>query len=209
MRKPETGSVSFDIAAREAHVVGSGPRIQPLAEDEIDQSCWEIVNRIRQTIGLGPATSLPPFTRIMARHPALLASQMQMGTTIFGGQIPARERELAVLRIAWLCRAPYEWGEHVDIGERYGVTPEEIERTTQGSSAPGWSEHDAAILLAVEELLADYALSDTTFATLSRTWSEAQMIEFLMMAGQYVATAFVVNSLRAPLDEGNTGLSRR
>ena len=60
-----------------------------------------------------------------------------------------RERELAVLRVAWLCRAPYEWGEHVELAKLCGVSAEEIERVTQGSSAAGWSDHECALLLAV------------------------------------------------------------
>jgi 4-carboxymuconolactone decarboxylase len=209
MTEPQTGAISFDIAERERHVVGSGPRIASIPESEVDQSCWDIVNAIRSAIGLGPADSLPDFTRLMSKHPPLFQRQMEMGTTIFQGQIPPRERELAVLRIAWLCRAPYEWGEHIDISQRYGVTPEEIERATQGSSAPGWSKHEAALLRGVEELIADQALSDATYATLAETWSESQLIEYLMMVGQYFCTAILQNSLRATLDEGNTGLSRR
>jgi len=152
---------------------------------------------------------MPEYVRTVVKHPAIFRCQMDMGTTIFSGKIPPRERELAVLRIAWLCRAPYEWGEHVDLGKRFGLTAEEVERTVQGSSAPGWSAHDQAILRGVEELLADHALSDATWDQLTKVWSEAQMIEFTMMTGQYVATAFVQNSLRARLAPNNPGLSHR
>jgi hypothetical protein len=66
-----------------------------------------------------------------------------------------RDRELAVLRIGWLCRAPYDWGEHVDIGWRCGVTRAEIPQIIAGSAATGWSLHDRAILRGVEELLSN------------------------------------------------------
>lgn len=206
---PNTGSTSFDVAAREAHVVGTGPRIAAIPTEQVGAETWEVVNTIRGAIGLGKATELPEYTRMMAKHPAIMRRQMEMGTTIFQGQIPARERELAVLRVAWLSRAPYEWGEHVDIGKRYGLTAEQVERTTRGSSAAGWTRHEAAILKGVEELIADQALTDATYATLASTWSEQQMIEYLMMVGQYVATAFVQNSLRATLAKDNPGLSHR
>ena len=91
---------------------------------------------------------------------------MEIGTVLFKGLIPARERELAVLRIGWLAGAPYEWGEHVKISQRYGVSREEIARTKLGSSAAGWTDHEAAILRGVEELLEDFALSDATWETL-------------------------------------------
>ena len=77
------------------------------------------------------------------------------------------------------------------------------------SLAAGWSVHDAAILRGVEELIANKALSDETWNTLAQSWDEAQLFEFPMMVGQYVAIAFVQNSLRIRLAEDNPGLSHR
>lgn len=209
MGTPETGSISFDIAAREAHVVGKGPRIEAVPNDRIDAESWALVNTVRGSIGAPPTDIMPEYMRMMVKHPAIFRCHMEMGTAIFKGQLPARERELAVLRIGWLSRAPYEWGEHVDIGKRSGLTREEVERVTQGSSAPGWSEHERAILRGVEELLADQALTDATWNVLAKSWNEAQMIEFPMMVGQYVATAYVQNSTRTRLAGDNPGLSHR
>lgn len=209
MAAPETGSISVDIEARQAHVVGAGPRIPPLRRDEVDEEAKEIVNRVRASAQGGKVDELPEYMRIVLKHPAIFRCHMEMGTAIFRGQIPPRERELAVLRIGWLCQAPYEWGEHVDIGKLRGLSAEEVERVTAGSSASGWNEHDRAILRGVEEMLADHALSDATWNTLAKAWNEAQMIEFTMLVGQYVATAFVQNSLRIRLAPGNPGLSHR
>jgi alkylhydroperoxidase family enzyme len=145
----------------------------------------------------------------MASRPDLLKGQLEMGAIIFNGRLPARERELAVLRIGWLLRAPYEWGEHVDIGQRYGVSKAEIERVILGSGAPGWTEHEAAILRAVEEMLTDQTVSDETWAVLAKTWDALQLVEFPMMVGQYVCTAIVQNTLRIRLEADNPGLTYR
>lgn len=198
---------AYDIAAREAQVIGDGPRISALEDSEMDGETRAIVDNVRAAAGAGAAAEVPEYMRTMVRHPALFKSQMELGAVLFRGKIPARERELAVLRIGWLAGAPYEWGEHVKISQRYGVSREEIARAKQGSSAPGWSEHDAAILRGVEELLSDFAMSDATWATLARTWDDAQMAEFPSMVGQYVVTAFIQNSLRIRLAEDNPGLS--
>ena len=208
-RQPITGAIETDIAARQAYVVGAAPRIAPLANDEVDAESRTLVNTIRASAGAGPAVIIPEYMRVVIKHPEIFRCQMEMGTAVFSGRIPSRERELAILRIGWLTQSPYEWGEHVDIGQRYGLTPAEVERVTQGSSAPGWNQHDAAILRGVEELLADYTLSDDTWGTLAKTWDEPQLIEFPMMVGQYVATAFVQNTLRIRLAEDNPGLSHR
>lgn len=204
-----SSSADFDIAARMAEVVGEGPRIEPVSNEEMDREARALVDEVRASAGAPPATDVPEYMRTMSKHPGIFRCQMEMGTVIFRGLIPPRERELAVLRCGWLCRAPFEWGEHVDIAKRYGVSDEEVERATVGSSAPGWSEHDAAILRGVEELIGNKAISDATWATLAKRWDEPQLIEFPMMVGQYVATAFVQNSLRIRLAEDNPGLSYR
>jgi alkylhydroperoxidase family enzyme len=153
---------------------------------------------------------MPLSVRVMLAHPEMFRAQMTMGIALAAGSIPPRERELAVLRNAWICGAPYEWGEHVAISkERCGVTSEEIERCTQGSKAEGWTEHERAILKGVEELHADHALSDETWNTLAKSWSEKQLIEFPVLVGAYIMTALQQNTIRMPLDPGNPGLAHR
>lgn len=209
MAQPITGPYRFDIAARMAQTVGGGPRIEPLDDSEMTAQARAIVDEVRVGAGAGPATVVPEYMRTMARHPALFQRQMEMGATLYNGLISPRERELAILRVGWLAGAPYEWGEHVRISQRMGVTPEEIERTTNGSDAEGWSEHEAAILRGVEELLADFAISERTWNTLARTWNAAQMLEFPSMVGQYVVVAYIQNSVRVRLGDGNPGLTHR
>lgn len=198
--------IGFDIAAREAHVVGGGPRIAPLAQEDIDAPSRELIREIRASAGAPPMDEVPEYMRTVIRHPRIFKCQMELGNVLFQGCIPAPERELAVLRVGWLCRAPYEWGQHVNIAYRVGLTPQQVARTRIGSQASGWSAHEAAILRGVEELLEDKALSDETWDVLAQSWDEAQLIEFPMMVGQYIATALVQNSLRIRLEGGNPGL---
>jgi len=205
----DSGPIVVDTAARQAQVVGDGPRVAPLAQAEMSAEDLRLCIEVREGVGVREHSVIPEYMRTMIKHPGIFGPHMVMGAAIFRGVIPARERELAVLRLAWLSRAPYEWGEHVDISQRYGVTPEEVERVTQGSSAPGWSEHDAAILRGTEELLGDHAIADATWAVLAKSWNEAQLIEFPMMVGQYVATGYVQNSLRMALASDNPGLTHR
>ena len=197
----------YDIASREAHVLGKGPRIAALADEEMVGETRDIVDKVRIAAGAGPATEVPEYMRTMVKHPELFRAQMEIGTVLFKGLIPPRERELAVLRIGWLAGAPFEWGEHVKISQRYGVSREEIARVKEGSGTPGWSEHEAAILRGVEELLEDFAMSDATWGVLAKSWDEAQLLEFPSMVGQYVVTAYIQNSVRSRLAGDNPGLS--
>ena len=204
------GPGDFDIDARQAQVLGQPQRIAPLDPKEFDTEARALMVAVHESIGLTDHSQVSEVFATMFKHPDLYRCQMIMGAQLLGnGALEARERELAILRVGWLCGAPYEWGQHVDIAKRYGVTDEEIERVTQGSSAPGWSEHNAAILRGVEELLGEHMISDETWNQLARTWTERQLIEFPALVGQYVAVAYSQNTLRIRLHPDNRGLKHR
>ncbi|MEY2925678.1 MAG: hypothetical protein RL367_155, partial [Pseudomonadota bacterium] len=175
-----------EITARQADILGKPQRIEPWSPEEFDENAVALVRAIKASLGHGDDRDIPEVFGVMLKHPWLFRCQIEIGTLFFSqGRIAPRERELAVLRVGWLCRAPYEWGEHVNIGKRNGLTLDEIERVTLGSTAPQWSAHDRAILAGVEELVGDHMISDATWGTLAKSWDEAQLLEFPMLVGQY------------------------
>ncbi len=205
-----SGHTSFDIDAREAEILGKPQRVEPLDRKDFDAEALKIIIALRESAGVRDHSVLPEIFATMLRHPDLYRCTMVMGTQLMGkGELPPRERELAVLLVGWLCRAPYEWSQHVHVAKRCGVTAEEIERVTQGSSAAGWNEHDAAILRGVEELLADKMITDETWSVLARKWNDKQLMEFPTLVGEYVTTAYSQNALRIRLNPDSKGLKER
>jgi alkylhydroperoxidase family enzyme len=161
--------------------------------------------------GRGSKSGGPNMYAQMAHNPGLLRLFKPL-SSFFGmhGLLPARDREIAILRIAWLNRQPFIWGEHVRLGHSQGgLTSEEIERITQGSGAPGWSEHDRAILAAVEQLRETSDIAEATWDVLRRSWSEGQLVELPALVGQYQMLGYFQTVLRFQLWEGNPGLSAR
>lgn len=200
-------SGGYDIEARTAEIAGEPQRIAPIPEDELSPEALEISRVLRTAFGIPENGTVPEVFRTMLVHPGLFRAQMEIGMELAtGGAISPREREIAVLRNAWLMGAPYEWGEHVDIGKRCGLTSEEVERTRIGSAAPGWTEHEAAICKAVEELRTNSMIADATWATLAKTWDDKRMMEFPVLIGQYTSTAYLQNSVRIRLADNNPGL---
>ena len=196
--------------ARMEQILGAPPRLDPLPAGEIAETAMIAIDRIRALNDIDADLPMPEFFATVGKHPELLAAFLDFGIRFLGDTaLPGRERELAILRTGWLCGAPFEWGEHVLIGKEAGLSAEEIERVTQGSAAPGWGELDAAVLRACEELHADAMISDETWAVLARHLTEQQLIELPVLAGQYHKVAFIQNSLRFRMREGNPGLSAR
>lgn len=116
------------------------------------------------------------------------------------GELERRDTELVILRVGWNCRARYEWGQHVDIGLRAGLTAEEIARVTQGPDAIGWSAKQVSLLKACDEFHKDRMVSEPTWQALSSYFNSHLLLELLMLIGFYEGLAGVLNTTGLPLD---------
>jgi alkylhydroperoxidase family enzyme len=179
------------------------PRLEPLAEERLDDETRRILERARMR---GRVMNI---FRTLAHHPKLLERWMVFGTHILNkSTLPAREREMLILRIGWLCRSEYEWGQHVLIGKAAGLTDEEIERIKAGPDAVGWSEQEASLLRAVDELRGDAFISDPTWRALCSHLNRQQLLDLIFTVGQYNLVSMALNSLGVQLDEGIPGFNR-
>ena len=177
------------------------PRIPPLSGNEPREDVAKILDSLPQGAD-GPVGEYNIF-RTLARHPDLFRSWMPFaGYLLVGGALPAIERELAILRTAVRCRSSYEWGQHVRVSEGLGVERATIDRVIDGPDAAGWSDREAAVLRAVDELHDDARISDSTWEALGEQYDETQLIELTVLIGQYHMVAFALNSLGVELDEG-------
>ena len=179
------------------------PRIRPLPEDKYDDQVRDILALNRMP---GVEGDLNIFSTL-AHHPKLLRRWAAFGGVLLArGEMPARDRELLILRTGWLCQAEYEWGQHARIGRGTGITDEELQRITEGPDAKGWSEFDATLLRAADELHHDSVISDATWAQLAERYNDKQLIEVCMVVGQYHLVSFTLNSLGVQREEGVEGL---
>src|SRR5436309_4902958 len=148
------------------------PRIPPLAPAELDDEQRELLG------GLAAGMPAPNIFATLVRHPGLFRKWMPFGGKLLqGGKLPARDRELLILRTGWNTRAAYEWDQHARIGRQSGLSDEEIARIPKGPDAEGWSELDALLLRAADELHDDACLTDATWAALSKQYDQMQVIE--------------------------------
>lgn len=117
------------------------------------------------------------------------------------GELSRRQTEIAVLRVAWKTRSRYEWGQHVDIGQRAGLTASDILRITEGPDAAGWEACEGAIVRAVDDLVDEKVIAEPTWQMLSKCFDERLMIELLLLVGSYTALAGALNSLGVELED--------
>ena len=120
--------------------------------------------------------------------------------------IPLRDKELLILRTAWLSRGDYIWGRHNLIGQGAGLTVEQIARVTEGPDATGWDDFDRALLQAADELHTSRFISRPTWDTLAERYTEEQLREVVLIVGNYTQLAMFQNTLGALLEPGVEGL---
>ncbi len=175
------------------------PRIQPGTRAQTG-----LVNAlIVRVIGLGARTAGPPgLFATLGRHRRLFRPWLRFASRLMpGGKLPRADSELVILRVSVLCECAYEWGHHERIARRFGFTREDIERVRGGAEAGGWTDRQAAILRAVDELHETKTLSDASWQALRDAGlREVDLIELPMLVGHYEMLAMTLNTLRVEPD---------
>lgn len=140
---------------------------------------------------------------LFAHYPALAKAFMTLNKHVAADtSLTARESELLILRISWLKKSEYEFGQHLILGRRAGLTDAELERVQQGPEAPGWSEEDAAIIRAVDELHYDARIQDDTWERLAKRYGHRQILDIIFCTGLYGMMATAISTYRIPSEPG-------
>ena len=178
----------------------SSPRVAPLRDTEHTKETAELL----ETVGMpaGPAANI--FTTLV-RHPGLFRRWLPFAGKLLNGKLPARDRELVILRTGWRCQSEYEWGQHVLLARRSGLSDDEIRRVQAGPDVPGWDPFDATLLHAADELHDDSCVTDATWQQLAGRYDERQLVELVMLIGHYHLVAFTLNSLGVQREAGVPG----
>lgn len=176
------------------------PRIAPLSDDQLAPEQAAILQPVAER---GPVLNI---FRTLARAPKAITAFLSWGTYVLSrdNALPAREREIVVLRTGFLCRSGYEWTQHVGIGKRSGLTDDEIARIKAGPDALGWSTADAALLRASDELHRDQFVTDATWSALRAHFDEKACMDVVFTTGQYTQVSMMLNSFGVQLDPGQT-----
>lgn len=168
-------------------------RLAPLPRDQWDDEVYAAL-----TVLISPERAATPggagnVLATLAHYPALAKAFLHFNAhLLYGSSLPGREREVAILRIAHLCRCPYVWSHHLPLGVREGLTERDFDEIA--GACPS-AEIDRAIVTAVDELEQHSEISAETWAALGEHLDERQKLDLLFTVGGYRILATVVNTL--------------
>lgn len=170
-------------------------RIEPLTLDACDDE---------QRAVLEPYAKQGRLYNIFAtlgRNPqALQAFTAWGGYVLRKTDLPARDRELIILRVGFLCRAGYEWAQHSRLGKQAGLTDDEIARIKIGPSSLEWDPRDRLLLEATDELIRNYFIGDATWKLLKTLFDDRQCADLVYVIGHYTQVCMILNTFGIQLD---------
>jgi 4-carboxymuconolactone decarboxylase len=176
----------------------SAPRLAPVTDPSPEVEELYVKGGMRNAAG----ETLNIFGTL-AHHPALARRWLVFaGHVLSKSTLTPRDRELLILRTGVRCNSQYEFSQHAIIARRSNITDAEIEATKGEIGAHPWSEFDAALLRAADELHDESCLSDATWATLRGAYSDEQLLDAIFAVGNYHIVSMVLNSCGVQLDEG-------
>jgi 4-carboxymuconolactone decarboxylase len=173
-------------------------RIPVPEPDELRADARELLPLTAQP-GREPARTMA----VLARQPELFAPFLGWAAALsLNGVVPKREHEIVALRVAWNCNSDFEWGEHAEYARAAGLTDDEIAALARASGDHGWTNSEAALIHAADELCATFAITDATWAQLTAHFDDSQLVELVMIAGQYTMLSMLANAARITLPDG-------
>ncbi len=114
-----------------------------------------------------------------------------------GSKLDSRLREMAILQVGYLARAPYEWSHHIKIGMEFGVTEADIkaliaETEGKGSALPA---KDKLVLQAAREAAEGPGVAEATFEALKAHFSTEHLVDLVVTICFYCAVVRTLSSL--------------
>jgi 4-carboxymuconolactone decarboxylase len=150
--------------------------------------------------------------RVLAHAESCFAPVVRLGGAILLEQtLDARLRELAILRVARLEDAPYEWTQHVAIAEGVGVPAAHVAALRADDATAGcFDDRERLVLAATTELVRSADVDDATWAALAAHLSPRELVELVIAVGFYMLMARVMRATRIDMDApvGLAGIGR-
>ena len=151
-----------------------------------------------------------PVLRTLAHHPALADVFSPLNIHLLStNTLPVKERQIAIMRTAWLTKATYMWSSHLNTSRVCGLSDEMYAPIQHGADDPYFTPFERVVMQATEELVTERKVGDASWAALAAEWDEKQLLDFLFTVGCYAMVAGVMRSAEVQRDPDLIALAER
>jgi alkylhydroperoxidase family enzyme len=138
---------------------------------------------------------------MMANAPASVKGFLELAQSIlFFSTFNPREREIAVLRVAHVTRAVYEWTHHVTLAKHYGVTDGEIEIICTEDPVKSLEEEGNLLCRVADEISRHVRISDEALAQILERYGRRGATELILCVSYFNFLSRFLESTRVDLE---------
>lgn len=169
------------------------PRMLPVQPEDFTDEMRAFFGR--WTGGFFSNADKNPPLLTYAHHPHLAEVFSQFNIHLLTTNVlPVKQRQIAIMRTAWITKATYMWSSHLNTSRLCGLSDDMYGPIQRGAEDPYFTEFEQTIIRATEDLVYDHKVSDKNWNALMAEWDNQQMLDFLFTVGAYVLTAGVMRS---------------
>ncbi|WP_144635674.1 carboxymuconolactone decarboxylase family protein [Bordetella genomosp. 13] len=130
-------------------------------------------------------SSLPNLYRMLLNSPAIAEGWLAYLTAVRQkSSLPARLRELIILRVAVLNEADYEFEQHLPIAVQAGCTEVQVAGVKSGDFS-SLEKGEGAVLAYCDEMTRSIRVKDATFAAVRGAFSDQEIVEITATVAAY------------------------
>ncbi len=139
--------------------------------------------------------------RMVANAPASFLPLAGFARSIlFESVFDARKREIAVLRVARVTNAGYEWTHHVTVAKQCGVTDGEIEKIRTEEPVSSLGEEGNLLCRVADEISLRVRLSDDALSQIIDRYGVREATELILCVSYFNMVSRFLESTRVPLE---------
>ncbi|MCB2077824.1 MAG: hypothetical protein KDE55_09020 [Novosphingobium sp.] len=168
-------------------------RLPQVSQDDLSDEARAFLGK--WTGGIFKNADANPVLRTFAHHPALADVFSPLNIHLLStNTLPVKERQIAIMRTAWQCKATYMWSSHLQTSKSCGLSDEMYAPIQAGPNDPYFTEFERVVMRATDDLVADRKIGDTNWDALAAQWNEKQLLDFMFTVGCYAMVAGVMRS---------------
>lgn len=138
---------------------------------------------------------------VLASEPVFKGFTAFASALVTKSPLPATLREIAVLRVGYLSRAPYEIFQHEALARHVGLTEAQIAAIRDGGTAAAClGDAGAAVLAFVDDIVANVRPSDATLNAVRRHLSDTELADLTLVTGMYMMVSRYLETTGIEID---------
>ena len=160
--------------------------------DSDDPALATVFDRFRET-----GREVPVLYRALGNSPEMLQAWTNFAWPLReAARTPRGLRELAIMRVAQLTEAGYEWVAHAPMAMHFGITLQQLAELRDWSDSDLFDAEQRLLLQMSDELTLRLDITEPTFAQLTAAFGPAEIVELVLTVAFYSCVSRTLRALR-------------